>query len=68
MNFLKTFGNVLIGVLLTVLVFFIVVTVASSVNGIAIGEQITEWFGSIGVKTEEVTDTVTAVLNTSNLI
>jgi len=68
MNFLKTFGNVLIGVRLTVLVFFIVVTVASSVNGIAIGEQITEWFGSIGVKAEEVTDTVTAVLNTSNLI
>ena len=68
MNFLKTFGNVLIGVLLTVLVFFIVVTIASSVNGIAIGEQITEWFGSIGVKPNDVTNTLSAVLNTSNLI
>ena len=68
MNFLKTFGNVLIGVLLTVLVFFLVVTISSSVNGIAIGEQITEWFGSIGVETKEVTDTVATVLNTSNLI
>lgn len=65
MSVLKNIAFVLLGILLAFFVFFVVITIASSINGLAIGEQITEWFGSIGIKTEEVVDTVA---NTSNLI
>lgn len=68
MTVLKNIGFVLLGVLVTFFVFFVVITIASSINGLAIGEQITEWFGSIGVKAEEVVEVVDTVANTSNLI
>lgn len=68
MTVLKNIGFVLLGVLATFFIFFVVITIASSINGLAIGEQITEWFGSIGVKAEEVTEVVETVANTSNLI
>lgn len=68
MTILKNIGLVLSGVLITFLIFYFVVTIASSINGIAVGEQITEWFGSIGAKSSEVADVVDTVSNTSNLI
>lgn len=68
MAILKNVGFVLLGVLVTFLIFFFVVTIASSINGLAIGEQITEWFGSIGTKANDVVDVVDTVSNTSNLI
>lgn len=68
MTVLKNIGFVLLGVLVTFFVFFVVITIASSINDLAIGEQITEWFGSIGVKAEEVVEVVDTVANTSNLI
>lgn len=68
MTVFKNIGFVLLGVLATFFVFFVVITIASSINGLAIGEQITEWFGSIGVKAEEVAEVVDSVANTSNLI
>lgn len=68
MTILKNIGLVLSGVFITFLIFYFVVTIASSINGIAVGEQITEWFGSIGTKASEVADVVDTVSNTSNLI
>lgn len=68
MTVLKNIGYVLLGVLVTFAVFFVVVTIASAVNGVAIGTQIADWFGSIGVKAEEVAEVVDTVTNTSILI
>lgn len=68
MTILKNVGYVLLGVFVTFLIFFFVVTIASSINGLAIGEQITEWFGSIGTKANDVADVVDTVANTSNII
>ena len=68
MAILKNVGYVLLLVFAILLIFFFVVTIASSINGLAIGEQITEWFGSIGTKANDVVDVVDTVANTSNLI
>ncbi len=67
MEILKNICLVLLGALAAVFVFFIVVTIVGSINGLSIGEQITKWFGSIGSKTEEIADVVETVVNTSNL-
>ena len=68
MTVLRDIGYVLLGVLVTFAVFFVVITIASAINGVAIGTQITDWFGSIGVKAEEIAEVVDTATNTSMLI
>lgn len=62
---MKVFKNILfviLGVIATVAIFCVVIAIASSINGISFGTQITDWFGSIGNKTTELTNSVPKVL------
>lgn len=51
MNVLKDIGYLLLGVFLTIILTLIVICVASKINNISFGEQITQWFGSLGNNT-----------------
>lgn len=64
MKVLKICGFLLLGGLITVGVISAVIGIAGAVNHITFGEQITQWFGSIGnvketlPQVEEVVKTV----------
>lgn len=54
MEIFKKLCLVFLGVLLAVGLFCLVVAIACAVNGIGFGEQITQWFGSLGNDPEKV--------------
>ena len=49
-------GGILLGIIVTVVLFFAIVGIASAVNDISFGEQIVEWFGSTPVVDESIVD------------
>ena len=59
METLKNIGYVLLGIVIALFLTFIVLTIASAINGISIGSQITQWFGSIGNKASKAATVVT---------
>lgn len=58
MRFFKNLMLVFLGIALAVGILCAVVGIGSSINKITFGEQITEWFGSIGSKTNEIVDSI----------
>lgn len=61
MRIFKNILFVLLGVVATIAISCVVVAIASSINGISFGAQITDWFGSIGNKTTELANSVPKV-------
>lgn len=59
MRIWKNIGYLLLGVILAFVITFAVIGIASLINKLSVGEQITQWFGSLGTKTTDVIDTVT---------
>ncbi len=53
---------VLLGMLVAVGISCLVICIGSAVNGIGFGEQITQWFGSIGQKAPEELEAVGSFL------
>lgn len=60
---LKSILYVLLGVCLAAGIFCLVICIGSAVNGIGFGEQISQWFGTIGQSSGEL-DAVAHVLKT----
>lgn len=58
MQELKNFLYVLLGVGIAIAGLSIAICIGSAVNGLSFGQQITEWFGSIGKATVETIETV----------
>lgn len=55
----KIVGGILIGILSAVLIGFLVVGIASVVNGCSMADQITTWFGKSASTVEKTVDVIT---------